>query len=960
MLFALRFPFRRTWVPSFFAALLIECSGLHAATFTVTNANDSGVGSLRTAIQNANSAVGADLINFNIPSGPGPFTINLASALPPIFPEPVAIDGTTQAGYTDKPRIELNGTNAGEDATGIYLQSSNCVVKGLAINRFTKEAIRIEGSGNNVVQGNFIGTGPFGTNSLGNGSGGGGFGGITILSAGNLVGGNDPTNRNIISGNYHAGIWIIDPAGNGATKGNQVVGNYVGLDVTGINRLGNTENGIATYGDRNTIIGGTNVSARNVISGNYQSGIYLKSDLFFGINSMSNVIQGNFIGTDTNGTVAISNTSDGITLEGATYTVIGGTNEGARNVISGNGGRGVNVDAHGATGNLIQGNFIGADVNGSARLGNAYAGVEILNSSNNIVGGPVAGAGNVISANGLSGVSLSNAKSYGNVVQGNFIGTDVTGTNGLGNVRSGVYATNVTGNLIGGSVAGARNVISGNIDNGIWLDANTRSNQIQGNLIGTDTTGTRRLGNGSSGVRIYEASGNLVGGTTAAARNLVSGNTNTGVYLLGLASSNNIVQGNFVGTVSNGLAALGNSYTGINVENARDNTIGGTEIGARNLVSGNSLAGVYIQKINASGNVVQGNFIGTDGLGTSALANGIGLGVNTDSGGGVDIDGAPSNTIGGTAGGAGNLISGNWRDGICIGASGASNNVIQGNLIGTTIDGVSPLGNEYHNIDTRIPGGAINNLIGGSVPGAGNTIAYARTAQYDGIRVRDGNVGLLIRGNSFFSNGANGVRGMAIDLGPVSGVNTNDICDGDTGANLLQNFPALTNAISGGGTTQVQGALNSTANSTFLLQFYANTVQAASGYGEGRTYLGSTSVATDGSCNATFSVLLPVAVPAGQFITATATDAANNTSEFSANLVVLLQPILSLTYSIAPASVTLAWTNAATGFVLQEATNLINPILWSAVTNTPANIGGQFVVTLTPGIGNRFYRLALP
>jgi len=948
MLAIARFLFWRTRFFTLGFLPLTVCSHLYGTTdiYTVTNLADTGSGSLRTAILNANAAGASstNFIHFNI-VGPGPFTISPTAALPPITAR-VTIDGTTQPGYAGKPSIELDGTSAGNDTSGLYLQSSNCVVRGLAINRFGKEGIRIEGSGSNVIQGNFIGTGPFGTNSLGNGTGSGAFGGITILSAGNLIGGTDPTNRNIISGNNPAGIWVVD-AGNGAARGNQIVGNFIGLDVTGTNRLGNTENGIATYGDRNTIIGGTNVNARNVISGNYQSGLYLKSDLFLGINSSSNVILGNFIGTDVSGTKVISNSSDGITLAGATYTMIGGTTAATRNVISGNGGRGIHIDAHGATGNVIQGNFIGTDCNGTARMGNAFAGVEILSSSNNIVGGAVAGAGNVISANGLSGMSLSSSESTGNVVQGNYIGTDVTGTNALGNVRGGVYATNVTGNLIGGEVAGAGNIISGNLDNGIWLDANARSNQIKGNLIGSDSTGARRLGNGSSGVRIFAASSNLVGGTISAARNLISGNTNSGLFFSGAAASNNLVQGNYIGTTVNGTSALPNGYAGAGLDGAPGNWIGGSiAAGARNVISGNTQNGIYL--INgAVGNVVQGNLIGTDASGTARLGNGWC---------GVEI-GSSNNIIGGSWNDERNVISGNYQDGIRLGNAGPGNgNVIKGNFIGTRNDGTNALGNTNHGIE--IVNTASNNIVGSSNLGEFNTIAFATSSAFDGVRAHDSCRRNLVLGNSIYSNGGSSTKGLGIDIG-VDGVTPNDACDGDDGPNALQNYPVLTAAFSGGVTT-VRGSLNSVPNSTYLLQFYANSIVEPSGYGEGQTYLGSAAVNSGADCSLDFVVTLPIPATIGQRLSATATDAANNTSEFSATVVVQPQPILSLTYSNAPASVTLAWANSATGFVLQQATNLTHPIEWSDVTNTPVDLGGQFSVMLTPGTGNRFYRLVLP
>lgn len=1015
--------------------------GVFAATFTVTSTADAGAGTLRSALTNANTNPGTDLIVFNL-GGAGPFTISLSGPLPPIT-EPVVLDGTAQPGYAGMPRVLLDGAGAGSDTTGLHVQTSNCVIRGLAIGRFGKEAIRLEGAGGHVVQGCFIGTGHFGTNALGNGWGGGGFGGITVVSPNNLIGGTEAGHRNVISGGNLHGIFVIGAA----AVSNRILGNYIGTDVTGTRRLGNVQNGVSISGARATAVGDGTEAGRNLISGNNQSGVYVLGDPALGIHSVSNLIQGNFIGTDVTGTGALSNAADGITLSGARATLVGGTNAGARNVISGNGGRGVMIDARGGSGNVIQGNYIGTDVTGAARLGNGFGGVEILNAASNVVGGAESGARNVISANGLSGVTLNESNAVGNLVQGNFIGTDWTGTNALGNRRSGVFLAGVASNRIGGTNAGEGNVISGNVENGVLVqDATCRSNVIQGNFIGTDPGGTRRVGNGFSGIRI-ESPAQQIGGTAAGARNVISGNTNSGLYVLGTSASNNVIEGNFIGPSGNGLTALGNGYAGINLENAPGNRIGGSSAGARNLISANALNGVILQFVGASNNVIQGNYIGTDASGTAALPNGAGLApAGTAVAGGVDIAGAPNNLVGGAEPGAGNLISGNWRDGVCIGGAGATNNRLEGNLIGTKADGVSALGNETHNVDIRTPGGAHNNCIGGEAPDAGNVIAHVASAGagYDGVRIRDGNTGNLIRGNSFFGNGLSSTA-LAIDLG-ANGVNANDNCDGDAGANQLQNFPVLTNAQSAGSVTRVQGTLNSAANGLFLVQFYANPAPSSSGYGEGRVFLGATNVMTDGACNGAFTALLPVAVAPGWYVSATATDAANNTSEFGPNVVVtaaqlpaiLVPPqsqavpygsnatfsvsatgtpplayqwrfygtnlpgatastlvrsnanlshagpyevvvsnpfgstnsvVAMLSVLVSPPAlavqkdsagrVLLAWPAGAAPFLLQVATNLVAPVTWTAATNVPVFTNNQYVVTLTPTPGNRFYRLVL-
>jgi len=857
------------------AGLVTSFLSTQAATLTVTNANDqvpAAPGSLRQAILDANLNPGNDDIAFNI-SGGGPFTINLVAPLPSIT-ETVVIDGATQPGYTGRPRIELNGVSAGGSASGLYLLAPNCVVRGLAIDRFAREGIRIETYGSNIIQGNFIGVGFHGTNSLGNGSGASGFGGVTILSAGNMIGGIEASNRNVISGGNKHGIFLL----NSTASGNQIQGNLIGTDVTGTKRLGNLQNGIVISGGAGNQIGGSDVGARNVISGNSQSGVYLNPG------STSNLVQGNFIGTDANGSAAVSNAADGVTISGAVGNLVGGTSAALRNVISGNGGRGVFINAGGAAANLIQGNFIGTDANGTNKLANTFSGVEIFRASSNMVGGTISGARNVISGNKLSGVAIDDSNSSANVIQGNFIGTDFSGTNALGNERNGVFVSGVSHNLIGGSIAGAGNVISANLQNGLHLvDVNCTSNIVQGNFVGTDFTGTRRLGNGIDGVQI-EAPGNSIGGTSSETRNLISANTRIGVYVTNLI---------------------------------------------------------------ATGNVIQGNYVGTDATGTTALGN---------LQGGIYITRAPSNQIGGAVAGAGNLVSGNSGPGIAIGDTGANGNWVAGNFIGTGADGITALGNAGHGVDIAVSSN--DNIIGGVTSAEANRIAFATISGFDGVRIRDGCTRNLVRGNSIFANGGSSVNGLGIDLG-LDGVTTNDPCDEDSGGNLLQNFPVLTSVYTGA-STWIRGTLNSVANKTYLLEFYANAFAESSGYGEGQTFLGDAYVTTGGSCTQNFTVVLPKAAPVGQLLAVTATDPSNNTSEFSAAVSVAPQPELIPVLAVATSQLTLSWTNTAAGFVLQQATNLSPPIVWLNVTNAPVAIGGQYVVTLATETGSRFFRLTLP
>ena len=379
------------------------------------------------------------------------------------------------------------------------------------------------------------------------------------------------------------------------------------------------------------------------------------------------------------------------------------------------------------------------------------------------------------------------------------------------------------------------------------------SNVIEGNFIGTDVTGTADLGNLGSGVEIFDASNNIVGGPTPEARNVVAGNEDDGIAIRGPNATGNLVEGNYVGTDLTGTTALSNG-TRAGLENlgvrvgafgASGNTVRG------NLISGNVDGGLSIDN-GAFDNTVVDNLIGTDPSGTVGLGNGQkGLIIQSD---------AHDNLV------RGNLISGNVGTGVLIvGSPGTVNNRVEGNFIGTDVTGTTALGNTDDGVFISLA----NNTVGGTTAGAGNVIAFNVGA---GVAVSSGN-GNDILSNFIFSNG-----GLGIDLFP-GGVTANDAGDGDTGANGLQNFPVLTSATSG--SIDIEGSLNSTANTQFTLEFFSNAACDPSGFGEGENFLGSTDVTTDGTGNASFMATFPTTVPPGDFITATATDPDNNTSEFS-------------------------------------------------------------------------------
>ena len=397
--------------------------------------------------------------------------------------------------------------------------------------------------------------------------------------------------------------------------------------------------------------------------------------------------------------------------------------------------------------------------------------------------------------------------------------------------------------------------------------SNGGGNTIEGNWIGTNSAGNSGAGN-YYGIYVLNGNNNIIGGTTPQARNVISGQVYNGVQLSasGSSSINNVVQGNFIGTNALGTAAIGNGASGVYAHpSSGGNLIGGTIAGARNIVSGNGFSGITVNNTNT----IQGNYIGTNVTGTAAIGNGAGIYIETGGSGG--------NVIGGTTAGAGNVISGNLNIGIVLSRD---NNTVQGNLIGTNASGTGPLGNA----DIGVRPSGVNNLIGGTVPGAGNTIAFNGS---NGVNVWYlGAVGNKILGNSIYSNG-----GLGIDLNiqsfsiPQYGVTPNDPLDVDTnGGNNLQNYPVLTAATSVSGTTTVVGTLNSLPNSQFRIEVFANAASDTSGYGEGQTFFGFANVTTDGSGNASISVSGPT--PANLNFTSTATlltalGAPVETSEFS-------------------------------------------------------------------------------
>jgi parallel beta-helix repeat protein len=679
------------------------------APIMVINTNDSGAGSLRQAILDANSNPGLDTIDFDIPSG-GVQIIQPGSPLPALSdPAGVLIDGFSQPGSHPNSMatgsdavllINLDGTNAGTGANGLLLAGANNTVQGLVIDRFGANGILLESVGN-TVRGNFIGTTADGMSAAGNGAGdtvpyNSVDAGVQVYdAANNLVGGFAPSDRNVISGNHKPGVVIF-----GWTAAqNRVAGNYIGTTASGTAALGNEGEGVwlvETGSSLGNVIGGTEPGAGNLISGNtYGTSQY--GNLFgdgVRLDVSTGTVQGNFIGTDRTGGHAVGNVN-GLSVFGGSVLTLGGIGTGAGNLISGNPGFGVDLD--GSTGK-IQGNKIGSDVTGMTDVDNVRAarGVQLIRSSNVIVGATDPGAGNLVSGN-AEGIVIE----YGSgiVVQGNKVGTNVTGDDFLHSASGGIAATGnitlqfgVTNCLVGGTVDAARNiVVTANGGFCVYLAGpNVSGNSIQGNYLGLDVTGR-----------------------------------------VPLRSLRNDVQNGAIG------------FDG----DVHDNLIGGSIPGAGNVMPN----GVWIAD-GSHNNAIQGNLIGTDASGKVAVGHNSNIDALIELVGGAHDNLVGTNLDGVNDGNERNVISGSvyGGDGIFIDAT-STLNKIMGNFIGTDITGTAPLGNNSNGM--LIYGS--NNLVGGILSGAGNVIAYNKA---NGVLVALTNSGNTIRGNSIHDNTGLGIR----------------------------------------------------------------------------------------------------------------------------------------------------------------------------------------------------------
>jgi len=982
-----------------------------------------GIVSLREAIIAANNTAGPQTIAFNIPTSDSGFdgsvfTIQPADSLSSLTDAGTTIDGATQTAFSgdtnvNGPELVINGDLlANTNNAGLAVLSGANIIHSLVINGF-REGFGIfffgfpEAIEDNIITGCFIGTDPSGTVSVPNQFG--------LLIAGNNVsntriGGATAAERNVISGNT-TGMRIQSGGGNlvqgnffgtsadgmdllpnesvgvdlwSGTQNNRIVGNLVSGNTVGISFfeagegnwiqgnligtnavqapvLGNRIAGIDIDDTDATRVGGLEEDEGNFIAGNGASGIRI-------FNANNNVIEGNTITENEGHGVILSFGGD------AEFSV---GNSILRNRIFANGGRGIVLGLDGPPANdagdvdIGMNNLMNFPVLNSAQsdgealiVAGAIDAVDPQTVTIEIFANPVPEPGGDPTGYGegaqylgevtpdasgeftvfLPAVELGtlisatatdaegNTSEFALNIVAESVGekedppteiivnttldivdfgdaqqvSDLPGNDGLVSLHEGlIAANNTTGSqTVSFNIPTSDSGFDGSVFTLQPTDANPLPTLTDDGTIVNGSTQTAFSGDTNADGPEIVINGDLYSGSLGlvidSSDNLIHGlvvngfQNGIGIYISSFSRSigdgaeeGNVVTGCFIGTDPSGTVSVPN-FSGLSLgQNTRNARIGGETAAERNVVSGNSNTGIIIDR--SSDNLIQGNFVGTSASGMDPLGNAFGI-----SGGGFEqSDEAQNNRI------VGNLISGNEFVGVLL--TTVENNWIQGNLIGTNADREPLLGNGDWGIEVATD--AKGNRIGGLEENEGNFIAANGGG---GIRISSSNnnivegntiaenegagvalyvfgdtepgVGNTIRRNSIFDN-----RGLGIDIG-WDGRTANDAGDVDSGINGLMNFPILTSAVSDE-ELQIVGTIDTPIPENVVIEFFANRVPEPggdpTGYGEGAQFLGAVMPDANGSFTASLA-----AVEVGTLISATATDAAGNTSEFALNIVV--------------------------------------------------------------------------
>ncbi len=445
-------------------------------------------------------------------------------------------------------------------------------------------------------------------------------------------------------GAYISGLTIVNfPVAGVLLQGpssmeNTIRGCRIGND--GLVAVPNAIGVLIADGASGNFIGGAAANDRNIISGNFFQGVYIDES---GVSESAggNVIEGNYIGVDDTGLAALPNDM-GIYIDESSANLIGGSSEGSRNVISGNTKDGIVITGTRSLSNAIYGNYIGTDANGTQALGNGGSGVGLqAGASLTRLGGSETGLGNIIAANGGSGVAVSGAESNQNRVAGNNIGVDVTSKTALGNIAAGVILYGgTTGNLIGFSEVNGGNIIGGNGDAGVVLEgAGVSGNQVANNAIGTvpgEAAGgvpgavsnkqvtLLDVGNLMEGVRLADgAAANIIGGDGESEGNLIRYNAGDGVRIANVDSDENLIQGN---------AIILNEGSGVDVRDGATRARIGRVLAsfsdaAANIIRANQIYGVAVWGPDSLAVSIRANQVTRNVEGPIFLGDGANMGV---------------------------------------------------------------------------------------------------------------------------------------------------------------------------------------------------------------------------------------------------------------------------------------------------------------------------------------------
>jgi CSLREA domain-containing protein len=811
-----------------------------AATYPVNTTSDENDGScsdgdcsLRDAIILANANPGADTIHFNIPGTDPNCMGGVCSIYPTSGQLPVLSGGgTTIDGYSQPGAVPASAISAATIKIVIDgINLTDCPSNAVACNAF------IITSSNNFIKG------------------------LAIY-------------------HFQQNAIMIGALSNPPASLNVVQGNYIGVSTLGSTIPGNAWDGVFIGGyAENNRVGGDEPAQRNLISGNT-----IGVDIFSAYAS-GNQVLGNYIGSDHHGVVGLPNTLDGVRIYGGAHeNVVGGITEGERNVIMANGRSGVRIAGVETQGNSIVGNYIGTDRTGMLGRGNTIEGVYIgLGAHENQVGGEVSGARNLISANLDQGVLITGTNTMSNTVSGNLIGLRSDQISVLGNHGDGVLiGGGAAYNTIGGDSMEEHNYVAGNHNGVVVLGSGSDYNLITGNYVGTTIDGGAPLPNLNCGVALADgAQYNRVGGL-GGELNLISGNLGPGVLIEN--TSYNQVTGNFIGTDQTGMAGVGNNDSGVIINLADHNVIGGDTSDGWNLISGNDGDGIEI--VNGDDNLIDGNVIGLADNREDLLPN-------TQNGIHLQIH-SQNNTIGGELSSEPrNTIAGNGSNGVVINGTGTDGNIVAGNVIGISGAGNSDSGLSLEN-------GAQNNIIGGDrshynhfannqLHGIkiANSMTISNVVSYNlienntmaGVLIVTANQNRIGPGNMIIRNGGDGIR--VSDSSSIGNIFT----ENRIGLNDLTGIYLASGAHGGIQPPVITGEslpkLSGTACAGCTVEVFASDDTD----GEGWLFANKTTADASGH----FS--LPMASAYFQNLTATATDATNGTSEFSAVVTSIYQYI---------------------------------------------------------------------